>query len=168
MSSTATISQCGHFRYTLTREWGDIDDFMFRRVCWIMLNPSTADAEQDDPTIRRCAAFSKAWKYHGLIVVNCYALRATDPGTIRQWWKSGRDPVGGENDHHIATAAETSSLVVCAWGSKCSPTRAGQVRNILAARNIIPHHLGLTRDGSPKHPLYLLGELTPKRWEPTP
>lgn len=70
----ASISECGTYRWTLQRRWAAGE-----RVCWIMLNPSTADAERDDPTVLRCMAFSRSWGYGGLIVVNLYPFRSSKP-----------------------------------------------------------------------------------------
>src|SRR5262245_19133112 len=89
----ALISPCGLYRYWLTRTW----DNSLRRVCWVMLNPSTADAEQDDPTIRRCVGFARSWGAGGIIVVNLFAFRASDPKALLR----AADPVGPDNDGHI-------------------------------------------------------------------
>src|SRR5262245_13227298 len=107
--SSAELSPCGRYRYALTRTWGDPK----KVVCWVMLNPSTADADQDDPTIRRCLGFSRAWGAGGLVVVNLFALRATDPDQLR----IAADPVGPDNDSHLSTAA-FGRLVVAAWGAR--------------------------------------------------
>src|SRR5262249_14212908 len=94
----AVISDCGRYRYSLTRRWGDAAE---PRALFVMLNPSTADAEQDDPTIRRCIGFAKAWGMGSLEVVNLYALRATDPAALL----SAPDPIGPKNDTMITSAA---------------------------------------------------------------
>lgn len=86
VESDARLSPCGLYRYTLTRTW----DATKPRACWIGLNPSTADASEDDPTIRRMCGFADAWKCGGIIVVNLFALRATDPKELRRV----KDPVG--------------------------------------------------------------------------
>ncbi len=114
-----------------------------------MLNPSTADAERDDPTIRRCAGFARSWGFGGMTVVNLFALRATDPARLRR----ARDPVGRDNDRHIAAAA-SAGLVVVAWGVH---GRLGERdRAVLALLSgCRPGCLGTTRGGHPRHPLYL-------------
>ena len=96
MKSDAVISDCGKYRYRLTRKWG------YGRPCgFIMLNPSTADALHDDPTIRRCVGFAKAWGCGALIVVNLFAVRATSPREMMR----ADDPVGPENKEHVQRAA---------------------------------------------------------------
>lgn len=150
----AVISPCGLYRYSLRRT---LDMHGMRQILWVMLNPSTADATQDDPTIRRCIGFSKAWGFAELVVVNLYALRSTDPKTL---W-SASDPIGPDNDDHIRELAECSDMTVCAWG------QPGPVKErALHVRGLLPeaHYLKLNKDGSPSHPLYLPKALTPKVW----
>lgn len=161
MSSSAIISPCGLYRYRLTRSWdnaGHMPDSP-RRVCWIMLNPSTADAEQDDPTIRRCIRFSKAWGYDGMIVVNCFALRGTNPEDIQDSREAGVDPVGPENDAAITQAVNECTLTICAWGTHAK-YRGQKVVGMISR----PQCLGLNRDGSPKHPLYLPASTKPREF----
>ncbi|MFC0431087.1 DUF1643 domain-containing protein [Kutzneria buriramensis] len=147
-AGTAVLSPCGTYRYELRRVWGDPT----RLACWIMLNPSRADATADDPTIRRCVGYAKAWQLGGIVVRNLFALRATDPAALADH----SDPIGPDNDHWLTTPAP-AAVTVAAWG--VHGTRHGRdqhVRALLAARGITLHHLGaLTRDGCPRHPLYL-------------
>lgn len=161
--SGAIISDCGLYRYTLTRDLDpDFDDPAYHggSVLWVMLNPSTADATENDPTIRRCIGFSKAWGRDFLHVVNLYAYRATLPNTL--WLVD--DPVGPENDHHIERLAEDCNLIVCAWGTPGpDKDRAKHVRGLLENRGPV-HYLRLNKDGSPGHPLYLPKSLKPARW----
>ena len=105
--SDATFSPCKVYRYSLTRGFDDGPACNF-----LMLNPSTATATEDDPTIRRCIGFAKGWGYGVLYVTNLFALRATDP---RELYKHA-EPVGPDNDRCILTAATGSQLVVAAWG----------------------------------------------------
>jgi hypothetical protein len=150
----AVISPCGLYRYSLRRA---LDMHGMRQILWVMLNPSTADATQDDPTIRRCIGFSKAWGFAELAVVNLYALRSTDPKAL---W-SASDPIGPDNDDHIRKLAECSDMTVCAWG------QPGPVKErALHVRGLLPeaHCLKLNKDGSPGHPLYLPKVLTPQVW----
>lgn len=105
---SAKISDCGQYRYTLTR--GDAP-----RLCFVMLNPSTADATLDDPTIRRCLGYAKREGCAGLEVLNLYALRATNPADL---WKH-HDPVGPDNDRELYWAASRYMRMVAAWGGKC-------------------------------------------------
>ena len=155
MNAGATISRCGKFRYSLTREWLGGDGV----VAFIMLNPSTADAMQDDPTIRRCIGFAKAWRYAGLEVVNLYAFRATRPADMF----AAEDPVGPENDAHIVEACARASMVIVAWGAIAALRRD----RVAAARAMIRrgiYALGLTSAGEPRHPLYVRGDAQPIRW----
>src|SRR4029079_19593153 len=104
----AVMSPCGRYRYRLTRVW----DESRPAVCWVMLNPSTADAVKDDPTIRRGSSFSWSWGAGGLVVVNLFAFRATNPADLLD----APDPVGPENDAHVRDAAKGAGLVMAAWG----------------------------------------------------
>ena len=156
--SEAVISQDERHRYSLTRRWGDGP----RVCCWIMLNPSTADATTDDPTIRRCIGFTHDWGYDALTVVNLYAWRATDPADLRNAQRAGRDVVGGLNDEHILANTDHARLVIAAWGAHAAtmPDRRDErVLNLLRRRPI--HCLGTNRDGSPKHPVRLRAD-TPR------
>jgi hypothetical protein len=145
----ATFSADGRYRYRLWRSW----DASRPRVAFVMLNPSTAGARRDDPTIRRCQGFARSWGFGGIEVVNLFALRATDPRLLRL----ADDPVGRENDRHLRSALTRSSLVVLAWGAHGSlRERAAAVRGLISRRR--PRCLGLTRSGEPRHPLYLPGD----------
>jgi hypothetical protein len=125
-----------------------------------MLNPSTADADTDDPTIRRCIAFSKAWGFGGLAVVNLFALRATNPQSLRHH----DDPVGPDNDDAILDAAINLDRVVCAWGRHaCYLGRGFEVGRMLVSSGCDPMALAINKDGSPKHPLYVRSDVEPVR-----
>ncbi len=147
------------YRYTLTRTWGD-----GQPVVWIMLNPSTADCFTDDPTIRRVRNFTQrlAPDAGGLVVVNLYALRATDPNEL---W-THPDPVGPAGDYYLGSRARQGDLVIAAWGThgaghKRSPETLGRGANVAAelkAAGVQLHCLGTTKDGHPKHPLYVKGD----------
>lgn len=151
--NSAEFSQCLLYRYRLTREFA----IGPRRVAFCMLNPSTADATNDDPTIRRCIRFARAWGFDRLTIVNAYAFRATDPKEM----KRAIDPIGPDNDTAIAYAVAESEFVVAAWGANASRERAAAVRKMLGAKARV---LRLTKDGAPGHPLYLPGDLEPKSW----
>lgn len=163
MRKEATIDQTGVYRYHLSRVW----DERCERVAFVMLNPSTADAAVDDPTIRRCIAFAKAWGFGGLEVVNLFAFRATDPRELRR----AALPIGPANDGSIAGCAGQCALVVCAWGTDGALYRRGpKVLERLLASKVIGHkvrHLGLTKSGHPRHPLYLRGDTLPQPWPAT-
>ncbi len=114
-----------------------------------MLNPSTADAETDDPTIRRCIGFARKWGFQELQVGNLFAWRATDPRELKQ----ALDPVGPENDRHLMTMSGCADVVIAAWGARGNyRNRAAEVLDLLEGT---VYHLGLTKQGHPKHPLYL-------------
>ena len=154
-SAEAILSEDQRYRYRLDRHWGSSGT----HATWIMLNPSTADALQDDPTIRRCIAFTKAWGLDGLIVVNLFAFRATDPRQLTR----AADPVGPANDDFIRQAVCPWSVVVAAWGAnRMADQRTEEVMEILTERAGAVGCLGKTREGYPRHPLYVHGgtELT--------
>jgi hypothetical protein len=154
MKRTAVISPCGRYRYALTRRWG-----RGSAVTWVMLNPSTADAERDDPTLRRVTAFSRAWGFSALSVVNLYAYRATDPRDLF----TAADPVGPDNDAHVLRATAESTRTVAAWGAHARPDRIASVLTLLGIRGLTA--LALTASGQPRHPLYLRADLTPRLWD---
>lgn len=159
----ATLSPCGTYRYMLQRRWNGPHDHG-SEVVWIMLNPSTADADVDDPTIRRCVAFSRSWGYRALTVVNLFGLRSTDPAELLRH----PDPVGEANDTIIEVAATSAyaGVVVAAWGAHPAVRSRGLiVRDRLAARGVAVHRLGApTKDGRPRHPLYVKGDTPLEVW----
>ncbi|HBX22632.1 MAG TPA: DUF1643 domain-containing protein [Desulfotomaculum sp.] len=158
MKTTAAIDDTGKYRYSLIREWDEDKP----RVLFIMLNPSTADTTQDDPTIRRCIGLAKRWGYGSVEVVNLFAYRSTDPRQLAMV----TDPVGPLNDEYIRSAMARAHLVVAAWGTK------GTLRN----RHLKIFHLAnevrlakasmfcldMTKRGHPKHPLYISNQVKPK------
>lgn len=144
---SALLSADGLYRYDLTRLWaaGPL-------VCFVMLNPSTADGIDDDATLRRCLGFARAWGFGGLYVVNLFAFRATDPRQLRR----AADPIGPHNDKHILDAAAKAAEVVCAWGPNGRyQARDAEVRTLLLADRSRIFSLGTTRGGDPPHPLRL-------------
>jgi hypothetical protein len=151
--SSAVIDEV--YRYSLTRTW----DAGKPRACFVMLNPSTADASENDPTIRRCIGFAKSWGYGSLEVVNLFAFRATDPSDLR---KATLNTVGIENDFYIGEAIQRAAVVICAWGCfKPASERARAVLQMIPK----PHYLKLGKDGDPCHPLYLPADLMPMPYE---
>jgi hypothetical protein len=123
-----------------------------------MLNPSTADDVLDDPTIRRCIAFAQAWGYARLVVVNTNPCRSTDP-------KLTPFPTPEQQlDNDIAVLRETMNAdrIVCAWGANVHPLLGSHMRALLADRTL--YHLGLTKQGHPRHPLYLRSDTQPIAW----
>lgn len=146
---SAIISTCGQYRYKLTRPAHDMHPTAGPAL-FIMLNPSTADAALDDPTIRRCIGFAKTWDCAGLVVANLYALRATNPAAL---WTHA-DPVGEDNDMMLAQLIRDHETVVCAWGANARPERVDVVRKMFH-RLSRPMCLGTTKAGAPRHPLYI-------------
>lgn len=156
-TSDAVLSGCGRYRYRLTRTW----DPERPRATFIMLNPSTADAADDDPTIRRCMRYARAWGLGGLMVVNLYAFRATEPEDL---WRAD-DPIGPDNDDHlraVLTATDAGAPVVAAWGVNARLDRVAEVMGFAGPVTA----LGLTKAGQPRHPLYLRKDAQPVRWTP--
>lgn len=152
----AVISPCGIYRYRLDREIaaGLLAPPTGGRVLWVMLNPSTADASNDDPTMRRVIDFSRKFGFTGLTVVNLFALRATKPTALLEH----DDPIGPECDHHIELALLQSAAVICAWGSSVPKTYASRPSTVLSmirASGTEPSALGTTEAGYPRHPLYM-------------
>jgi hypothetical protein len=146
MTGGAAFSRDGRYRYRLWRRW----DRSRPAIAFCMLNPSTADARRDDPTIRRCIGFARHWGYGGIEVVNIFALRATDPRALR----SARDPVGPRNDAFMRRAAARSPVVI-AWGVHGAlRDRESAALKLFGARSRLLA-LGRTRSGAPRHPLYL-------------
>ena len=144
MESYARISADGQYRYVLGRRWADGPIARF-----VMLNPSTADGSQDDPTIRRCMGFAKSWDLSGIQVLNLYALRATQPAAL---WLAD-DPVGPDNDAYLVLATESheDGVIVAAWGANAKPDRVARVMELLQGQHV--QCLGITKAGQPKHPL---------------
>lgn len=148
----AVLSADRRYRYTLWRRWGDGKACMF-----VGLNPSTADADIDDPTIRRCVNFARAWGFDALVMTNLFAWRATDPRDMM----AAVDPVGVDNDWWLQAASVGCGLTVAAWGAGGAYQGRGvEVRRMLRE----PHYLRLTKSGQPGHPLYLPAHLRPVEW----
>lgn len=160
MDRAATFDETGTYRYRLDRRWKRAPE---KRVTFVMLNPSTADAFKEDPTIRRCIGFAKSLSLQAMSVVNLFAIRATDPKEIRL----AEDPVGPENDFYIREACRASMMVICAWGAY--PHLDGRDRvawlNIKDCCSNI-YSFGLTKKGAPKHPLYLRGDSVLQAFRP--
>jgi hypothetical protein len=156
MICDARISECGLYRYTLTRRWADGPTCVF-----VMLNPSTADANKDDPTIRRCIHFAKREGCGALHVVNLYAFRATKPADM----VNAVDPEGPMARKYLIDAAEmardSGGPVIAAWGAHwMAADRGKEVRGIIGAMQC----LGTTKAGHPRHPLYVQGVQPLEDW----
>lgn len=149
MRKLAVLSSCGAFRYWLERHW----DAALPRMCIVMLNPSTADAEQDDPTIKRCVEIAKHNLYGAIEVVNLFAFRATDPKDLR---KAGWPTGSWENNDHIAKTASRCAVTVCAWGGGAkTTTRPDEVLSNLRRLGVRTKAFAITPHGHPQHPLYV-------------
>jgi hypothetical protein len=150
----ATFSRDRVYRYTLMRRWARGPAVLF-----IMLNPSTADAVQMDPTVTRCYKFARRWGYAALYVGNMYAVRSPDPLVM----KAHPDPVGNpKNDSHLSRMVRRSELTVVAWGAHATVEREREVLDLIINAGQIPHALALTKAGHPRHPLYLKGDIQPR------
>lgn len=157
MRKSAIISDCGLYRYRLEREW----EPSLYSLPIIMLNPSTADADLDDPTIRRCVSFAKREGYGGIIVMNLFAFRATSPDDM----KSASDPFGHECGYHLDTlfeyANEYRTPILAAWGTHGNyRQRDAAIKATAKGWGTPLACLGKTAAGHPRHPLYVKGDQT--------
>lgn len=153
MIKTALVSDCGRFRYHLSRQWDDT----LKPLPFIMLNPSTADAHEDDPTIRKCIGFANRLGFGGIEVFNLYAFRATQPKDLRAHGYL----VGDENDSIITGRLQELGMldggyVICAWGANArNLSRPKSVISHLSLAGVRLRALRLLADGTPEHPLML-------------
>jgi hypothetical protein len=146
-TASATFSQDRAYRYALTRRWDARPPAVF-----VMLNPSTADAFRTDPTVTRCARFARRENCGGLVIVNLFALRATNPRELRRH----PNPVGDGNDAYIRGHCQPGRLVIAAWGAHGQlQDRDQAVLAMLRHARVSPLCFGLTAWGAPRHPLYL-------------
>jgi hypothetical protein len=144
--NAAHFSECGRYRYLLTREFGGESTCLF-----VMLNPSTADAEQNDPTIRRCISFAQRESFGRLEVVNLYGFRSASPSVLF----ATDDPVGDGNDREIMAALARADSVIVAWGNHAKDDRVAEVQELIGESSKLTAHFGKTLQNQPKHPLYL-------------
>jgi len=157
--SEAVYSPCEAYRYTLTRTWNGDGS----RALFVMLNPSTATELQNDPTVERCERRARVLGYGAFRVCNIFAYRATDPKVMR----ATADPVGPDNDAAIAAGAAWADTVICAWGGHGAHLGRGPAVEMLLRDSGRPlFHLGLTKGGHPKHPLYIGYDRQPEPWLP--
>ncbi|HEX7157012.1 MAG TPA: DUF1643 domain-containing protein [Burkholderiaceae bacterium] len=152
IEGAARVSRCGRYRYALWRRWADGPQVLF-----VMLNPSTADAKADDPTIRRCVDFARRWGFGSIAVGNLFAFRTPSPRALRR----AVAPVGPRNDAWLARMARESVQIVAAWGNDGSWLDRDR-----AVRRLLPelHALAFTKSGQPRHPLYLPAAARPQCW----
>ena len=155
--SEAIYSPCEAYRYLLTRTW----DTSLGRVLFIMLNPSTATEVQNDATVERCERRARALGFGAFRVTNIFAYRATDPRDMR----AQEDPIGPGNDDAILESVPWADQVVCAWGTHGAHLDRGPaVEQLLRATGKPLYHLGLSKAGHPKHPLYISYSEQPQIW----
>jgi hypothetical protein len=154
MASTAEFSPCRRYRFALWRRWRSGPQVLF-----VMLNPSTADETSDDPTIRRCIGFARAWEFGSLAVGNLFAFQTSRPGALR----TCGEPIGVANDDWLVRLQAESALIVAAWGNHGRFLNRGS-----SVRLLLPnlHALQLTKQGEPQHPLYMPRDAVPLRWLP--
>lgn len=156
-ASSAVYSPCEAYRYVLTRVWDDRG----RKVNFVMLNPSKATEVQNDPTIERCERRARALGYGGFAVTNIFAWRETSPKALRK----AAQPTGVENDRMLRDIAHWADDIIAAWGAHGAHLDRGHaVRALLAETGRPLYHLGLTKAGHPRHPLYIAYAETPQRW----
>ncbi len=153
--SEALYSPCDGHRYRLTRRWGE-----GAALAFVMLNPSTATEAQNDPTIERCERRARAMGFAALDIVNLFSWRATRPADLRR----ATAPWDAQTDVILAQAARQAGMVVAAWG--VHGAHLGRNRAVLPLLDAPLHHLGLTRDGHPRHPLYVPYSVLPQIWCP--
>lgn len=154
--SEALYSPCERYRYLLTRRWGP-----GRALLYIMLNPSKATERANDPTIERCERRARALGFGGFRATNIFALRQTDPVEMRRH----AAPEGPENDAVLRAGLDWADMVLAAWGTHGAHRGRGpQVEALLRQGRRPVHHLGLSKAGHPKHPLYIAYAQAPERW----
>lgn len=155
--SWAIYSDCERYRYSLTRVW----DAAGRRALFVMLNPSTATEVQNDPTVERCERRARALGFGAFQVTNIFAWRDTDPRKMR----AATEPVGPENDHAILAGADWADSIIAAWGTHGAHlNRGAEVEKLLRSAGHELFHLGLSKAGHPKHPLYISYAHQPEIW----
>lgn len=154
MRSTAWYSPCGAYRYGLRRVW----DAGAGELLYVMLNPSTATEVQNDPTIERCQRRARALSFGGMRIANLFAYRATRPGDLRR----ADDPAGPENAALLEAWSTEAQVTLAAWGVHGALREAGPRMAPLLSGDV--RHLGLTRAGHPRHPLYVAYSVRPEPW----
>lgn len=153
IEKSAIFSPCRKYRFTLERHWKREKGF----ALFVCLNPSTADENIDDPTIRRCIRFSETWGYGGLVMCNIFSLRSTDPKAL--YTQSLIEPIS-ENYNYIEKYSKFAGITIAAWGNHGDLNSRGET--VLRSFLKKPYHLGLTKSGQPKHPLYLRSNTKPQ------
>lgn len=159
----AYFSPCRTWRYSLWRRWEDCD--VGRMCVFCCLNPSTADENEDDPTVRRCIDFSKAWGYSGFVMTNIFAARQTDPLKMKMF----SDPIGPENDEALRFFMMNAGKFVLAWGNHGNfMGRSDAVLDMLESAERWAWCLRMTQQNQPWHPLYISGATVLMKFERAP
>ena len=162
MKRSATLSPCGLFRTRLLRSW----DPQGTRVCFIGLNPSTADGTQDDPTLRRCIGFARGWGHGSLVLLNLFARRTPSPLALWKMAAAGQDIVGQRTSALIQEATQAQQVVACWGAAKAARPRGRELVLSLAGTGVQVHAIQRTKGGDPSHPLYLRKGLIPIPYSP--
>ena len=160
VGSSACLSEDGTHRYQLERIWDEAKPI----VMFVMLNPSTADWKENDPTIRRCLGFAKRWGFGGLLVGNLFSFRSTNPKELLEQEKL----IIWMNIQHLKEMSERSKLIVYAWGNSSIVKKLEKrFPDYKPLSEIVgePHYIELCQDGTPKHPLYLRSDLSHHKYE---
>ncbi len=156
-ASEAIYSDCGRYRYSLTRTWKPSG----RRALYVMLNPSTATEVRNDPTVERCERRSRSAGFGAFRVCNIFAWRSTDPAELR----IASDPVGPDNDAMISASCRWADWILCAWGNHGTILdRGAAAERLLREAGPTLHHFGITKQGHPRHPLYVSYTTRAKPW----
>ena len=156
--SIAVYSDCESYRYSLCRIW----EPKKKKLTFVLLNPSTATELQNDPTVERCERRARTLGFGAFLVCNIFAWRDTSPEKM----KKASDPIGNHNDKAILSGCVWGDKIICAWGTHGSHLNRGEkVLEIIRTISKNPYHLGLTKAGFPKHPLYISYEQDPIKWE---
>lgn len=156
ITSMALYSDCDTYRYALTRHWDDGP-----RLLYVMLNPSKATELANDPTVERCERRARALGYGAFEVTNIFALRETDPHAMRRHVT----PNGPDNDSTLNAASLRADHILAAWGTHgAHQGRGPQVAQLLRDTGQPLYHLGMTKDGHPRHPLYVAYAQPLIRW----
>lgn len=152
--SRVWYSPCEAYRYGLSRTW----DSTLPSVLFLMLNPSTADEFRNDPTVARCETRARRMGYGAMMIANIFAFRATQPADL----KKAPHPDGPANDAVVNAWAHSADMIIAAWGVHGGHRNRGAE----LARTLpeVTHHLGLTKDGHPRHPLYVAFAKQPEIW----
>lgn len=156
----SVFSPCRKYRYCLWRIWRNIAAPKY--ALWCLCNPSTADDDDLDPTLRRCQDFSQRWDFDAMCIVNAFGFRATDPADMR----AADDPCGEDNDYWIARLATDASLSIAGWGTiGAHLNRPEAIRVLFNSIGKPLHCLNINADGSPQHPLFVRADVKPKPWK---